>query len=451
VYLKGRTRTREARAIQDAGGTRIELPPAGAGDPGPAPVRSRSLWRTAGFGPFWGASTVSLLGDRITLLAIPFAAIALHASALEVAALSTVNFLPWLLLGVFAGVAVDRSARYRKVMVWADLGRAVLLVSVPAAAAAGVLSYGQLLAVALLAGVFTVFFQAASSALLPKLVGAGRLPEANAKLSASSSVMTIAGPGAAGLLVQAFTAPFAIVADALSFLVSASLLRQVRSARLEPAARTRRPFWLDLREGLRYVVRDPVLRAFMGQATTGNLGTSMNGAIVVLFAVRQLHLAAGQIGLATAVFGVGGVVASFTANRIARRLGVGRVIAASCAGAGAGALLIGLTTGSAWLVLGTLAAAYLLWGFSMTAYAIVAASLRQIMTREGMRAQTTSTLNVAVSGVIPLGAILGGLLATWFGLRTPVLVAGGLMLVSVLWIVYSPVIRVRTMPAAQDG
>lgn len=448
-----RGRVRPLAPARDAGHpgpTESPAGPAPDGPAGPGSMARRTVWRTTGFGPLWAASTVSLLGDRITMLAVPFAAVALHASALQVSVLTTASFLPWLLLGVFAGVIVDRSAQYRKVMICADLGRAALLGSVPLAAARGLLTYWQLLAVALLAGTLTVFFQASASALLPELVGLDQLPDANAKLSASSSMMMAAGPGLAGLLIQAFTAPFAIISDALSYLASASLLRRVRyQQRLKPEAR--RPFWPELGAGLRFVLREPTMRAFLGQAAIGNLGSSMNGAVIVLFAVRDLHLTAGELGLAMALLGVGGGMASLTANRIARRAGVGPLITAACAGAGLGSLLIGLAVGSTWLVLAMLGVAYFLWGYSLTTYNVLAGSLRQIATPEQMRAQVMSSLHVAVSGVVPVGAFLGGLLAMWAGLRTPILVAGALMLASVMWIAHSPVIHVRTMPHRSAG
>lgn len=189
MYAKDRIRARMPATTRGTAGPR----PAGFLTD-PDRVAGRSQWRGTGFGSFWGANAVSLLGDRITILAIPFAAVALHASPLQVSVLTTASFLPWLLAGVFAGVMVDRWALYRKIMIWADLGRGALLFSVPLAAARGMLTYWQLLAVALLTGLLTVFFQAASSALLPKLVGIDRLPAANAKLSTSSSVMMTAGP-----------------------------------------------------------------------------------------------------------------------------------------------------------------------------------------------------------------------------------------------------------------
>jgi MFS family permease len=418
---------------------------------GVADAVNRPNWRGTGFGLLWGANTISLLGDRITILAIPFAAVAMGASVLQVSALTAASFVPWLLCGAFGGVAVDRSAQYRTIMVWADLGRAALLCSVPAAALGGVLSYWQLLAVALAAGVLSVFFQAASSAFLPVLVGPERLPQGNARLSASTAVMTAAGPGLAGILIQTITARFAVAADALSFLASAALLHRIRDPQRAPAALEHRPFLADVQAGLSYIARHPMLRAFIAEAATSNFGASMNGAIVVLFAVHELHLAAGQFGLALAFFGVGGAAASLMANRLAGWLGVGPVIAASCAVIGVGGLLVGLATGSTGAVLTVLIVAYFLWGSAFTVYAVLAGSLRQAITPERMRGRVMSTANMAISGINPVGAILGGVLGAWLGLRAAVIVAGALMLVSVGWIIPSPVIRLRTVPETTDA
>jgi MFS family permease len=418
---------------------------------GTADSFSRPIWREAGFGLLWGARTVSLLGDRITILAVPFAAVAMEATPLQVATLTAASFLPWLLLGAFAGVAIDRSARYQTIMIWADLGRAVLLSSVPAAALGGVLTYWQLLVVALLAGALSVFFESASSAYLPILIGPERLPDGNAKLSASTAVMTTAGPGVAGLLIQCITARFAIAVDALTFLISAILLNRIHDpGSRRPEKLASQSFSADVRAGLRYITHHSMLRAFVAEAATSNLGASMNGAIVVLFAVRVLHLSAGEFGLAGMFFGIGGGAASLLSNRVARWFGVGPVITGSCVVIGIAGLLIGLTTGGIGVMLAVLAVAYFMWGAGLTAYVVIAGSLRQVITPERMRARVMATANMAISGLNPVGAILGGLLATWVGLRSAVLTASVLMLVSVLWVAFSPVARIRTMPSAAD-
>jgi MFS family permease len=391
---------------------------------------------------------VSLFGDRITILAVPFAAVALDASPLQMSVLTAAGFLPWLLFGTVAGVLVDRS-RHRTVMIMTDLGRAAVLLTVPCAAALGVLSYWHLAAVALSAGVLTVLFETASSALLPSLVGLDRLTSANAKLSTSGSAMSVAGPGAAGGLIQMLTAPFALLVDALSFLASAALLTRVPPPAASPAP-PRRRFAVELREGISFVRRQPMMRALVAEAATSNLGASMNGAVVVLFAVRELHLTAGQFGLASVGVGLGGTLVSLVTNRIADRVGVGVTIAATCVGIGVAGVLIALAGGGTGLVLTILAAAYLLWGASLTAYSILAGSLRQVLTPERLRGRTMSTMNALVVGVNPIGAILGGLFAGWFGLRGAMLVAGGLLLGSAVWIVLSPVFRVRAMPVSAD-
>jgi MFS family permease len=262
--------------------------------------------------------------------------------------------------------------------------------------------------------------------------------------------MTTAGPGLAGVLIQCITARFAVAVDALSFLASAALLHRINDPRPRPKELTPQSFLADVRSGLMYITHHSMLRAFVAEAATSNLGASMNGAIVVLFAVRELHLSAGQFGLAAMFFGIGGGAASLVANRVAGRLGVGPVIMGSCVVIGIAGLLIGLTAGGIGVVLTVLAIAYFLWGAGFTAYVVIAGSLRQVITPAQLRARVMSTANMAISGLNPIGAILGGVLATWLGLRSAVLIAGVLMLVSVLWVAFSPVARIRTMPRAAD-
>jgi MFS family permease len=255
----------------------------------------------------------------------------------------------------------------------------------------------------------------------------------------------------AGLLIQCITARFAVAVDALSFLASAALMRRIDDPRSQrPKGLGSQSFLADVRTGLMYITHHSMLRAFVAEAATSNLGASMNGAIVVLFAVHVLHLSPGEFGLAGMFFGLGGGAASLLANRVAGWLGVGPVIAASCVVIGIAGLLIGLATGGIGVTLTVLAVAYFLWGAGLTAYVVVAGSLRQVITPERMRARVMSTANMAISGLNPVGAILGGLLATWLGLRSAVLTAGVLMLVSVLWVAFSPVARIRTMPPAAD-
>jgi MFS family permease len=408
--------------------------------------RAGSLWCDRGFRRLWAARTISLVGSQVSALALPLvAAVYLNASTLHVSLLAAAGFLPWLLFGLFAGVLVDRSPR-RLIMIWTDVARAGLLLTIPIAAACGVLSVGQIAFVAFAVGALTVLSDTASTAFLPSLVGHKRLTEGNAKLSAGTAATTIAGPSAAGALLQAFSAPFAVAADALSFLVSAWLIRGVRCE--EPAGRAEpgRSIRADIQAGVRFLWRHPVLRPMAAEVATSNLGASMNGPIVVLFALRELRLSAVQIGISLSFVGIGGLVATALTKRAVEHLGVGRTIAASCIGIGVGGMLIPLSHGSAASVVLILAAAYFVWGGSLTVYAVVAGSLRQTITPPGMLGRTVASANTVMSGINPLGAVLGGLLGTWLGLRPTLFLAGLLLLGSAGWILRSPVYRLRSMP-----
>ena len=189
----------------------------------------------------WTAETVSQIGTQVSFLALPLVAIKiLHATPFEVGALTAVEFSPFVLFGLPAGVLVDRRRR-RPILIWADIGRALALVTVPIAYAFDVLSLAQLLVVVFVTGTLTVFFDVAYQSYLPALVARDQLVEGNAKLEISRSAATIAGPGLGGLLVQWLGAATAVVADAASFLASAFSISRIRGAEPEmEATRSRR-------------------------------------------------------------------------------------------------------------------------------------------------------------------------------------------------------------------
>src|SRR5438105_11611746 len=192
-------------------------------------ARPGGLWRHPEFVKLWTGQTISRFGSEISQLAIPLAAaLVLDASPAQMGLLSAFEFAPFLLLSLFAGVWVDR-VRRRPVLIVADIGRAVILGSIPVAAVLGVLRIEQLYVVGLLTGVLTVFFDVAYQAYLPVLVSREHLVEGNSKLEVSRSVAQILGPGVAGALVQIITAPFAVAIDAASFIASALCLLPIRS------------------------------------------------------------------------------------------------------------------------------------------------------------------------------------------------------------------------------
>jgi len=310
----------------------------------------QGLWRHADFMRVWSAAGISAGGSQVTLLALPLTAIlVLHASAFEVAAISTAVTLPNV-LGIAAGVWLDR-VRRRSVMIGADFGRAAVLASVPVAYAFGVINLPQLYAVALVSGALNVAFEIASQAYLPAIVRREELIEANVKLQGATVAAQGVGPSIGGALVTLVTAPVAILADAVSFLISGLLIGSI-SNRYEsgtspvPPATTRS----ELREGVRYVFSEPYLRPLLLSHSLANLALGLLWAIMIVYAVRVLELSAATIGAILSLGHLGGFAGAVFARRIAQRAGVGRVVVASFFLFGPAALLLALATSQTAIV-----------------------------------------------------------------------------------------------------
>ena len=262
----------------------LEPPDPSAADPSPADA-SPSIWQDGAFVRVWSASSISYVGSFITRSALPLAAIyGLSAGALELSAIRSVEFIGWLVMGLLAGAWVDRLRR-RPVMIAADLGRAVILGSIPIAAVAGALTLAHLIVAAFLAAILSVFFDAASSAYLPSIVARSRLVAANSALSASASVAEFTGFALGGILVQILTAPIAIAVDAVSFIASGALLASIRRPEAaRPAAADREPVLREIREGIDVVAGSPILRAIAFAHAGTHLLWGVFGATYLLFA-----------------------------------------------------------------------------------------------------------------------------------------------------------------------
>jgi MFS family permease len=412
------------------------------------------LWRNADFLKLWSAETVSQFGTQVSQLALPLAAVlVLDASAFQVAALGTVEFLPFILFTLPAGVWVDRLPR-RPILIAGDFGRAALLASIPIAYLADALTLGQLYVVGFLIGIFTVFFDVAYMSYLPALVEREHIIEGNSKLEVSRSSAQIGGPGFGGVLVQIFTAPYAILVDAVSFLGSGLFILRIRKQEPRPEAASNEEkdtpsLWTELKEGLQFVLGNPNLRAQAGCTATSNFFSSVAFAIIIVFLVRELGLSPGVIGVVFSVGSVGSLLAAFAATRISQRFGIGPTTIAM-------ALIFGPTT---FLVafapagngaIPFLVVAQLLFGFSVVVYNIVQVSYRQAICPPQLQGRMNSVMRFLVWGTIPLGSLTGGALAGWIGLRETIVVGaiGGTS--SVLWILFSPQRRLRDMPEPID-
>jgi MFS family permease len=401
-----------------------------------------SLWRHRDFMRLWAGQTVSVFGSQVTELALPLAAVlTLHATALQMGFLSAAGMAPWIAFALLVGVWIDRRPRRRWILVAADLGRAAILVSVPVAAAFHVLSLAQLFVVAFVAGCLTLVFNVAWGSYLNVLIPREQLVDGNSKLMGSYA--TIAGPSIAGVLVQAVTAPFAILLDACSFLASAFALRSIRAP--EPERRLERGPSLrhDLVAGLRYVRDDPLQRAIAGSAATLNFFGAAIYAVIVLYAVRELHLSAGLIGLFFAAGAAGALLGTQVAPRLTRRLGAGPTILWATIGFPP-ALAIYPLAGpgeSRWVIVAILAAAEIVGGVAVMLFDVNTPALRQAATPEHLYGRTSGAMSFLTQSAKPLGSVFGGGVATLIGLHSTLWVcaAGGLLVVP--WTFFSPLRR----------
>jgi MFS family permease len=415
-----------------------------------ASPRSRlGLLKQPDFAKLWVGETISQFGTQVSFLAIPF----IGASILDVppeqfALLGVFEFLPFILVSLPAGVWVDRLRR-RPILISGDLVRAVSLLSLPVAYAAGFLSIWQLYLVGFLNGVATVFFDVAYQSYLPSLVERDEIVEGNSKLEISRSAAQIVGPGFAGILIGAVTAPIAIVADAISFGISALSVFLIRRAEppLEHHEEGHRPSIVsEARAGLRYVVSNPYLRNIAAATGTSNLFSNIMFSIFILYMVRTLLMTPEQIGLIFAVSSVGPLVGAVVADRVAGVIGVGPTIIVSMFLGFPAALLIAVAPPSQ-AAIPLLIAGVGLGGFSGMVYNINQVSFRQAITSPRMQGRMNASMRFIVWGTIPPGQILGGIIAASAGLSTAIWIGALGAFVPVLFLLFSPVRSLQAMPS----
>ena len=404
-----------------------------------------SLWRHRDFRLLWAGDTISQFGTAISQVAIPLlAATVLAATPFEMGLLTAAESAAFLFIGLPAGVWVDRLRR-RPLMVRADLGRAVLLATIPTAWWLGVLTLAQVVVVALLVGVLTVFFDVAYQSYLPTLVGRDKLVEGNAKLQASQSVSIVSGPALAGGLVQALSAAGAVLLDAVSYLVSALGLARIRTQEAEPERSTESNLRVEIAEGLRFVLGNPLLRAITGCTGTSNFFSSMNTAIGVVFLVRTIGLSAGFVGLVMTAFGIGGIVGALSGSWWQKHVGQARSIWLAMVVTQPFTLLMPLAE-PGWRV-----ACYVLggvmFGYGATVYNVAQVSFRQAICPDRLLGRMNASIRFLVWGTMPLGGLVGGLLAEWIGLRGTLWVSAVGGICSIFWVLLSPLRKLRDIPA----
>ncbi|WP_431900249.1 MFS transporter [Nonomuraea sp. bgisy101] len=408
---------------------------------------SLPLRRQRDYRLLWSARTISITGSEVSRLAVPLTAVTLLAATpAQMGVLTAMASVPVLLFGLHAGALADRLRRHRPLMIACELVAACAAFTVPIAWFAGALTMPLLIAVALVIGTAGVVFKAANFPHLAVVVPAEKRTEAMAGFHASYSVASIAGPGLAGLLVQALTAPLAVLVEGASFLASALMLRSIRTPEHhEPSAS--RGMWRDVLEGLRVSVTNPVLRAILGAGITLNFFAMAYIAIAILYMLHVLGIPQGMIGALTAISGVGGLIGAWAATRLAKRFGEDRLMAYTILLFPVDMLVVGLVSGPLWVKVPIMAASGLLIGALVTSFATC---MNVVCMREApaeMMGRVNATMTFAIQGVLALGSLTGGLLAEVVGLRAVILICACGIALAGLWIWTSPMRPRRVRPA----
>ncbi|GAA2215283.1 MFS transporter [Nonomuraea monospora] len=393
----------------------------------------------------WIGETTSMLGSSIAGVALPLIAVAtLHADTFTVGLLTAAAWLPWLLIGLPAGAWVDRLPK-RPIMLTCDLTSMAAFASVPAAAWLGTLTTTHLLVVAVAGGVAKVFFTLAYRAYLPVLVAGERLLEANTKLQGSESAAQIARPGLAGLLAHTFGAVSGVLADAISFGISALCLRSIRTREPVPHASSGRRLLTEILDGIRFVLRDPYLRPLTLFSALSNIALMGYHSIQIVFLTHHLGATSAQTGLLLALSGAGGLLGATLATRIATHFGTARAFLL-CETFAAPMMLLGPTSGDPGMALFTTS------GFC-TAAGVVASNIltstfRQQYCPPALLGRITASTSALNYGAIPLGGLLGGLLGESVGVRETMWLMAAIQLSSLTVLLLSPLRRSRDFPTA---
>jgi len=395
------------------------------------PSRPPSLWRDLDFVKLWIGQTISEIGSRITIVALPLVAVLiLNARPFQMGMLAGIGGFASLIFGLAAGLCVDRLRR-RPILILTDLGRAAVLGSIPLSAMFGILRMQQIYAVVAVAGILTVLFDVAYQSYLPSLVERDQILEGNSKLSLSSSIAEIAGPGLTGILVQLLTAPIAILLDALS----------VPTPRLD--------VWQELTAGMRAIAKSPIRRSLAGHAGTAGFFGGFFASLYVLYVIGDLHLSPALLGAVMALGGVGNIIGAAIAPRLMRRAGIGAALIGSLLIMGAASLMIPLAHGSvvratAFLMLAQMG------DVCWPVFNVCELSLRQAVTPVEVLGRVNAAMQMLNRGFLPIGSVGAGILAEMIGLRLTLALGAAGLLLSSLWLVFSPIRTMRDYPHQEN-
>jgi MFS family permease len=405
-----------------------------------------NLLRGADFRNLWAGQTVSLLGDQVTLIALPLTAVlVLDASAADMGYLMAAALIPHLLFSLPAGAWLERAKRRRALMIASDLARAVLLGSLPLAYALDALTFVQLYGVAFLTGTLAVVFDISYMTVYVAVTRREDYVQANSLLNGSRAFSYIAGPSLGGILVQLLTAPATLLVDAASFLASAVFLARIRAPE-PPLEAPEGSMWTQVKEGMEFIARHSVLRPGLVSVATLNFFNFAFSAIFILYATRELGISAGTLGVVLGAGAVGGLLGAVVAGRLGRRIGLGPAFVVGMVLFPAPLLLVPLADGPRWLVLAILFTAEFLSGLGVMILDINVGAIMTALTPHRLRSRSTGAFRFVNYGIRPLGALFGGALGSAIGLRPTLLFTATAGVLGVLWLLPSPVLRLLELP-----
>jgi predicted MFS family arabinose efflux permease len=399
----------------------------------------------------WAAQTVSAFGARITREGLPLAAVlAIGVGPAQLGLLAALTTGPGVIVGLFAGGLVDRSRR-RSILIAADLLRCLVLMIVPLAAWLNVLAIEQLYLAAAIVGSASILFDIADHAYLPSLIDRGQLIEGNAKLGITESVAEVGGPAIAGVLVQSLTAPFAIAATAASYLASAAILSFIRKPEAMPVRPPTPKTWRqDVVTGFATTLRHPLVRPIFFMTVTATFFGSFLAALYVFYAVEMLGLTPTMLGMTIAAGGLGGLVGAALTPIVSRKIPLGPAILALSFAGGVMTLLIPFASGSPASRAGILMVVQFFGDGCAVMAAISSTSIRQTVLPLNVMGRVSAAFHVCIGALTAAGALSGGALANWLGIRETLVIAALGLMAAPLWGLISPLRRLREISTPPD-
>lgn len=414
--------------------------------------RRSALWSNADFIRFWTGETIANFGGQLGLIALPIiAAVSLGATPLQMGLLTASTQLPRMVVGIFAGTWVDQRKR-RPIMIWVNIARALTLMAIPVTSLFGILNFPLLMLVSVLLGVFGIVFDSAWSAMVPNLVEREELADANGKLWASMSLAQIVGPALAGTLIAWMTGPNVLAVTAISMLIAAWYMKQIRNPEPEPedqpdAHAGPREMLRNIKEGYIELVRNPVVRPLTTTLTGISFGSGVFAAVFVLFLTDNLGLSTRGIGIMYAIGGAGALLGSVLAAPLARRFGYGRIITIGPFIQGSCNMLFAVAAvfsqwGMALVAFGSLVG----WIF-LQAYDINRFSLRQSVTRPNLMGRVASSTMTLIAASTMLGSLIGGAVGEFWGIGSALAVGAAVQIAAGFLTLFSPVPAIMELPA----